>query len=584
MTPPPELIKLRIGTRGSRLALAQTTHVAETLREQFPEIDIEVVIIQTTGDKILDSSLSKIGGKGVFTKEIEDALLDGRIDVAVHSLKDLPTIQPKGLCLGAISKRESPFDVLIAREPLEISALGAEHLVGTSSLRRRAQLLRLNPNIVINDLRGNVPTRVQRMIDGQYTAIILAEAGMNRLSQSAPYIQRFSAEQMLPAPAQGALGLQCREGDDATLAVLATFHDEPTAACCNAERALLQGLGGGCQLPLGTLAEITTDGKLKLRGCVVSLAGVRCIQDMVEGDCNDPVALGRALAERLLAKGADEILHELGVDSSNTGFDDAVARSNALDRRPLGGRKVIVTRDEDADGPLSTAIRDAGGHPVCLPLIKHAPPENPAPLAEAVARIDEYDWVVFTSARGVESLARPLKGLRPRIACVGKATARAVEKAGGTVDFVSPHSMAAGLIGAFQTMTDIAGKRVFYPRVDIASEHFKEALEAMGVEVDDVIAYRTVQTGALDSVVNALRYDKPLAITFCSASSVEPIAKLIANNNRTMFDDVIIASIGPSTSTALCEVNLAPHVEASERSFNGLVDALVEHVKTSPSP
>lgn len=301
---------LRIGTRGSKLALVQSETIARLLRAAHPGLQVELTIIQTTGDRVLDTPLSVIGGKGVFTKEIEEALLDNRVDLAVHSLKDLPTVQVEGLALGAITHREDPRDVLLARQPVELSDLNTGQPVGTSSLRRRAQLLAANPRAEVVELRGNVPTRISRMESGDYAAIILAGAGLSRLGATAAYMHPLEFEHMLPAPGQGSLGLQIRAEDSEAARLVAPLHDAPSAICCEAERALLQALGGGCQLPLGTYAHIR-EGRVHLHGRVVSLDGKQLCEAQAEGSLLEPAALGYRLGEQMLREGAGQILEEV---------------------------------------------------------------------------------------------------------------------------------------------------------------------------------------------------------------------------------------------------------------------------------
>lgn len=542
------------------------------------------MIIQTTGDRVLDSPLSRIGGKGVFTKEIEEALLDGRIDAAVHSLKDLPTRQPEGLALGAITKREDPADVLIAAWPVNWKTLGADRRIGTSSLRRRAQLRLRNQDVEIAELRGNVPTRVQKALDGEYDAIVLAAAGLGRLGITPTHCARIPFDEMLPAPGQGALGLQIRANDEETRALIAVLHDGDAAACCTAERALLEALGGGCQLPLGALGEIA-GGRLRLRGRVVSLDGGDVVEDVIEGATSAPEALGRELGARLLAAGADRILASVTRDAGQQ--EEARA---ADERLPLHGRIVIVTREEDSDGPLSVALRAQGAQPVCLPLVQHLPPADPAPLKKAIASIQLYDWIVLTSSRGVEALEAGLKeagmragGTKARVACVGAATARAAEDAGWRVSLIPQDSQVAGLLEAILGTGPAAGARFLYPRADRAATTITDGLRAAGMIVDDPAAYRTEPVAAGSVVVESWRTRRPDAVLFCSASAVETIAESFSAAERLeVFRGVVIGSIGPRTSDALRHIGVEPQFEAEERSFEGLADALAKYYSRRP--
>lgn len=571
---------LRIGTRGSRLALSQTHLVAEALRRAHPNLCIETVILQTTGDKILDSSLSRIGGKGVFTREIELALLDKRIDLAVHSLKDLPVAQPDGLALGAITEREPPHDVLVARQPVDWKDMTASDRIGTSSLRRQAQVRARNPRVEIADLRGNVPTRIRKALEGEYTAIILAAAGVRRLELDAPFVEAIDYHDILPAPGQGSLGVQIREDDDEARELIQVLHHSPSAASCNAERALLLGLGGGCQIPLGTLGEVNGD-LLRLRGRVLALDGSRVIEDELTGQAQDAEALGRALAERLLAQGACEVLGTLDERDAQTGFAEAVARAAAMNALPLGGKTVMLTRDEDADGPLSRALRAQGANPLCLPLVRHLPVADARELGEQAARINEYEWVVLTSARGVDAVAdvleaqhRGLDSVTAKIAAVGRGTARRIEERGGSAALVPEEGTAAGLLEAFRRMGELRDRRVLYARADRAKPALADGLRELGAAVREVEAYRTIATKAALSVVNELKSGRVDAVLFTSASAAEALGEEFEPGELKIFSGVVVGAMGGTTAQALRFVGITPDFEAEEKTFEGLVESL----------
>ncbi|HIE33344.1 MAG TPA: hydroxymethylbilane synthase [Thermodesulfobacteriaceae bacterium] len=300
---------LRVGTRGSKLALAQTNWIVNQIRTRYPEVQIEKVIIKTKGDKILDVPLAKIGGKGLFVKEIEEALLRKEIDFAVHSMKDVPSELPEGLGIVAIPEREDPRDVFVGRELKSLSELPKGAKVGTSSLRRQAQLKRLRPDLEILPLRGNVDTRLRKLSEGQYEAIILAEAGLKRLGLDVER-EPLSPEIMLPAVGQGVLAIEAREEDVETREILASLHHPKTALCAQAERAFLKRLQGGCQVPLAAHATLT-DGLLVIEGFIADTEGRRFYRERLEGSPEEGEALGIKLAEILLERGGQEILAEL---------------------------------------------------------------------------------------------------------------------------------------------------------------------------------------------------------------------------------------------------------------------------------
>ncbi|HVS34318.1 MAG TPA: hydroxymethylbilane synthase [Gemmataceae bacterium] len=298
---------LRIGTRGSPLALWQANHVADRLRPLAEPRPVELVQIETSGDAVRDLPLSQIGGEGVFTKEIQRALLMDVIDVAVHSLKDLPTIAIDGLTLGAVPARGPAGDVFVSRRHPRFDALPQGAVVATGSLRRRAQALHRRPDLKLASIRGNVETRLRKLDEQGLDAIILAQAGLERLGLSGQITELLDPSWMLPAVGQGALGLECRTDDAATRSLLAPLNDGPTRQAVLAERALLRGLGGGCLVPIGAIGFVEGD-RLTLRAAVLAPDGSRRVADMAEGPAEEAEAVGHRLAERMLAQGAREVL------------------------------------------------------------------------------------------------------------------------------------------------------------------------------------------------------------------------------------------------------------------------------------
>ena len=300
------MARLRIGSRGSQLALWQAHHISNLLRGQGHDVGLE--IIKTTGDKILDVALAKVGTKGMFTKEIEEALAEGRVDLAVHSLKDLPTELSPGFEIAAITKRENSQDVFCSSKYASISDLPRGARVGTSSLRRQAQLKALRPDLEISPLRGNVDTRLRKLSAGEYDAIILAAAGLNRLGKTELVKQVIPKDIMCPAAGQGALGIEIRAGDATTRKLLAFLDDADARASTTCERALLNKLGGGCQVPIGAAAEVR-NGRIHLDAIVANPDGSKILREAGEGD--DPEKLGSQVGEILLRRGGEAILEEV---------------------------------------------------------------------------------------------------------------------------------------------------------------------------------------------------------------------------------------------------------------------------------
>lgn len=331
---------LVIGSRSSKLAMVQTEYVRDKLKGFYPAWDFEIRTIKTTGDKITDVSLSKIGDKGLFTKEIEEALLNGEVDLAVHSMKDLPTQLPRGLKIAAVTGREDPRDVLVSREVFTLKTLPALSRVGTSSLRRRAQLLHIRKDVAVMDLRGNLDTRLKKLEEGLYDAIVLAYAGIKRLGKNGDTSQKWghipffrnsspwdvspflkmgcvpnfspiSTEDMLPQAGQGALGIEALEDNREAIDMAKALNDADSHLCIDAERALLSGLEGGCQVPIGVIAFVDGD-RIRVRAGVFSLDGKSAIKDEISGKKIDAKALGRQLAEKILEKDdARQILEDI---------------------------------------------------------------------------------------------------------------------------------------------------------------------------------------------------------------------------------------------------------------------------------
>ena len=303
--------KIVIGSRGSELALWQANHIKREIEKKNKNVRVEINIIKTKGDKILDVALSKIGDKSLFTKELEVELLAKRIDLAVHSLKDLQTQIPAGLKLAAVTKRHEVEDVLIARKKgMTIQSLPEFGVVATGSLRRRSQLLHLRPDLTVLDLRGNVPSRIQKFLESEWDAIILARAGVERLNLKKHISSFIPKEEILPAVGQGALGIEIHENNKVVEEIIKTLHHDETYKAVIAERSLLRALEGGCQVPIGAFAEVKSGG-LYLDAVVGSLDGSITYRKKLRGSKNDPEKLGKTLAKDLLKAGAKQILKEV---------------------------------------------------------------------------------------------------------------------------------------------------------------------------------------------------------------------------------------------------------------------------------
>ncbi len=301
-----------IATRGSKLALWQANHIKDCIEQQHAgEVAVELLVLKTKGDIILDVPLAKVGGKGLFVKEIEEALLDGRADLAVHSMKDVPMELPEGLILGAIPAREDASDTFLSVQYDTLDSLPQGATVGTSSLRRQSQLLTLRPDLKVVSLRGNVDTRLRKLTDGEFDAIIMATSGLKRLGLTAPKHEILGPPRFLPAVGQGALGIEFHQDRADMHALLAFLEHRPTRICVEAERGFLFGLQGGCQVPIAGHATMLDDNTFSMVGFVADLTGTRIIREQVNGTADDARTVGLALAETVKGQGAGDILEEV---------------------------------------------------------------------------------------------------------------------------------------------------------------------------------------------------------------------------------------------------------------------------------
>ena len=305
-----------IASRESALAMWQARNIEARLRELYPQCAVRILGMTTQGDRILDRALDKIGGKGLFVKELEDALMSGRADIAVHSMKDVPMVLPPGFAIAAITERADPRDAFVSNRFKSFGELPAGSRVGTSSLRRESQIRARYPELVVEPLRGNVQTRLKKLDDGYYAAIVLAAAGLKRLGLADRIASVLTPEESLPAPGQGALGIECRADRADLIELMRPLHDAATAACVQAERALSRALSGNCQLPLGAFGMLES-GQVRLRGFVASKDGGQFVRAESSAAADAAEALGAELAARLRAQGADDILAAL--EAGNAG-------------------------------------------------------------------------------------------------------------------------------------------------------------------------------------------------------------------------------------------------------------------------
>ncbi len=565
---------LRLATRRSPLALWQARHVARLLEDAWPGLQVQLVTFTTQGDRMRHRPLPEIGGKGLFTAELEAALRAGEVDLAVHSLKDLPTDLASDLTLGAVLKREDPHDVLISRHGLSLDRLPPNPAIGTSSTRRAAQIRLARPDARILPLRGNVDTRIRKALDpqGPYDAIVLARAGVARLGREEVITQVLPFEVMLPAPGQGALAVQCRADDERVLALLVPLHDPETAAEVTAERAFLQALGGGCALPVAALGRVE-EGRLTLTALYVAPDGTPY---RVQGQAlmEDAEALGRELAEqvktavgrRQWAVGSQQTAVGRG-QSADGGRHSAVGGRQAAGR----GLRVLILRPREGAREWAERLRQAGHEPVLYPTIRVAPPEDWGPLDEALHRLSrgEYHWLVLTSANGVRFVWDRLRALglqvpaQTRIAVIGPATARALRAQGREPDLMPPTYVAEALADA---LDDVQGLRILLARADRARPALRDLLQDRGAQVDEVAAYRTL-------VAPPETPPPPVdVVVFSSPSTVQGFVQAL--RGRPFPENTRVVCIGPITAQAAREAGLPVHAVAREYTLEGILEVV----------
>jgi hydroxymethylbilane synthase len=557
-----------VGTRTSRLALWQTRHVVEMLCAAWEGLECRIKEFTTKGDKTPDKPLPDIGGKGLFTLELEEALRGAEIDAAVHSLKDLPVEDAPGLTLGAVAARAEAGDCLVARSGWTLETLPEGAVVGTSSTRRRAQLLSKRPDLQVRSIRGNVETRIRKVMDGQYDATVLARAGLERLELTNHVTDHLGLDVMLPAPGQGALAVQCRADDRRAMKLLSEIDDPSTRAAVSAERTFLAGLGGGCATPVGAFARTSRKSppwRLTLSAVVGSIDGRRMIRLERSGD--DPASLGKAAAEEALQRGGADVL----------------AVKVAAEGAPLGGRRVVVTRAGDQAEAFCKKLEAAGAEPVLVPVIRIVPAGDRGAIERAIAGFREFDWAVFTSANGVthwwnvlaeHGLDRAIFG-GARVAAVGSATAGALRERGVEPDFI-PEMYVGEQIA--RGLEDVEGKTVCLLRARMAGGDLPRLLRSRGARVVDVAVYENVPAEIEPEAVAALRRGVDI-VTFTSGSTVRNFVAALRSipDLENTLGGLRCACIGPVTAKAARELNLDVRAVASVHTVDGLFEALVSY-------
>ena len=573
---------VRIGTRRSPLAMWQAEYVQSRLEEEHPGLVVELVPIETRGDKILDVALSKVGGKGLFVKELEVALLEGRVDLCVHSTKDMPAELPEGLGLMAFPPRADPRDAFVMGGKGGIQGLPYGARVGTSSLRRQAQLLALRPDLEIVSVRGNIQTRMKKAQEMDLACVVLACAGIERMANEDRIGHRLHPDEMLPAAGQGILSIEARVKDERILQLIKPLDDPSARRAVTAERQFLKVLGGGCQVPIGAYAT-EEQGVLTLRGLVGQPDGTMLVRAVTQGPADEAHSLGQELGERVLGTGGRQILTSIGLGDS----------TSEVSSGRMKGRQVLVARDDAPDDPISLALQSAGAHVLGLPLMELDAPEDGAPLEAAVRHLENYDVIAFTSVAGVERFMDRLRAagcdLRrvnasALFAAVGPATRVAMEACGMHVDVVGDGG-GEKLAEAIQAAMKMDGKSVLFPRAAEGRSELADSLKEMGALVETVDAYRSVvrdDAGArVAKTFGQIRSTEKPVVVLTSPRRASVLAQALGDDSVQQLKAFQCVAIGETTAEAARLLPFADVRVAANATPKGVLHAVEDLISGS---
>ncbi|MCY1719805.1 hydroxymethylbilane synthase [Prolixibacteraceae bacterium Z1-6] len=565
---------IRIGTRGSKLALYQAYRVKESLEQKFPEKVFEIVIVKTKGDKILDVPLSKIGDKGLFTKELEVAMFNDEIDMAVHSLKDLPTVFPVGTKLGAVLERGTVNDALVSKNHLKISEFTAEHTVATSSLRRKAQLLKRYPNLNIVEIRGNVNTRIRKMEEGYCDAMIMAAAGLQRLEMDAYITEIIDPEVMIPACGQGAMAIEIKDNDPEIEKLVGAINHEETMITSSAERAFLNTLEGGCQIPVGSTCKIIGD-QVKITGFVSSIDGSNFLKESASGPVGNARQIAIDLAKKLFAAGGKEIL-----DSIRT--ENFPAQKVEL---PLQDKIIISTRPADANDDLPQLLKNAGSKVVSLPMIQIEPASLTSVEIDKLKNLDQFNWVIFTSKNGVASFFKQLIEINGnttlpaslKIVVIGEKTAAELDYYGYAPHLAGEKNTSLNLINDLIDKYNPQGQNFLLVLGNLADNSIENRLSQTNV-VSRINVYNTVKPAKADQkILDLVANDNYDLIIFTSPSTFNNFCYFYGTANISRLK---IASIGTTTTSAIKATGVSPLITANKSNAGGLYTSIINYYQS----
>lgn len=551
--------KIIIGTRGSRLSLMQTRIVVDKIKRIFPKIKVKVEVIKTLGDMKKDMKLDSMEQKGVFVKDIDRQLMEGKIDLAVHSLKDIPTKLPTTLKIGAIVERADPRDVLISNDNKKLKDLKKNAKIGTSSLRRKSQLLAFRKDLKVIEMRGNVDKRLAKLRAGDYDAIVLAAAGIERLGEANRISEYLPFNVMLPAPGQGALAVEIRSNDKAMTDIASKLDNGKIRASVEAERVTLSRIGGGCNALLGIFAEIK-GGKLYLNAAITNYNGTKKYRYRQEGNIKFPEEAGLMLAEKILMSGAANIV--VGKKQQST----------------LNGKIVAITREEGEGEGIYQMLLEKGAVPIYLPTIKAVDLQGNGSDIKANA-LKKYDIIIITSKRGASKLLNYVNHskIKARIVAIGGETKRYLKENGVIVDYMPGSSYSKDIVNG---LNDIKGKRALIINSAKAENDLSEELIDKGAKVDRITPY-TVAKPSISSlrkkIIAGYKFD---FVTFASPSAVEGLVSILGRRNtKKMLSGSKVVCIGDTTSSKCSEKEIKVHLVSETHTLSGIVNCMENSLK-----
>jgi hydroxymethylbilane synthase len=564
---------VRIGTRGSKLALYQAYRVKEELEARCKDIAFEIEIIKTKGDKILDVPLSKIGDKGLFTKELEVAMFKNEIDMAVHSLKDLPTTFPEGAKLGAVLKRGDVRDALISLNKRKLSDLTTDDVIATSSLRRKAQLLRINKDFKIVEIRGNVNTRIRKMEEGYCDVMVMAAAGLQRLEMGEYISELIDTDVMIPACSQGAIAIEIRENDAFIEEILSKINDTETMITTSAERAFLKTLEGGCQIPVGSYSYIK-DGQFHITGFISDIDGQRFLKETAMAPVEQAVVISASMARKLYSLGGKEILESIRQ------YSMPQAQTNL----PLQDKVIISTRAIETTDALPELLKAMGARVVSLPMIEIVMTQTSEEEKELFQQIDQFDWIFFTSKNGVANFFKQLIDVKGstelarhiKKAVIGSKTAAELEYYGYAPDFMSKGNTSEEMLEQFYQEYQPNNQNILLALGKLADDTLIKRLSKEN-RVERINVYDTVKPQNADAMVlESITQDKYDLVVFTSPSTFHNLCSFYETD---AISRLKMASIGGTTTKAIQEAGLEPLITARKSNVEGLCDAIIDYFK-----